>query len=188
MSDIDHASALRAHGHPPSAAPATANSERAAPAEERRRHAAFTLETAPAWLFSIVVIATVYEVIARYFFSAPTTWANELSLWVCAIGYVYAGVYAMREDRHLRITTVYDLVPARVRKLFDVLQYVVILIFCGALAISGFPEAWDSLSNWERFGTAFNAPIPATIKPLVVLAGVAMALHATRNLVRRLRA
>lgn len=152
------------------------------------RHRRVTLATAPAWLFAIVVVATVYEVVARYLFNAPTTWANELSLWVCAIGYIYAGIYAMGQDRHLRITTVYDVVPPKVRKIFDVVQYVVILAFCATLAVYGFSEAWDSLTGWERYGTAFNAPIPATIKPLIVISGVAMAIFATRNLLRRLRA
>lgn len=157
------------------------------PDAQYRRHTRLTWETAPAWLFAIVVGATTYEVIARYLFDAPTSWANEVSLYVCAIGYVYAGVYSMRHDRHLRITSVYDVVPLPVRKVFDVVQYLAILTFCGTLAIYGFDEAWTSLTTWERFGTAFNAPIPATVKPLIVVAAVVMALHATRTLLRRLR-
>lgn len=154
----------------------------------KHRHSRVTLQTAPAWLFAIVVVSTVYEVVARYLFNAPTTWANELSLWVCAIGYIYAGIYAMGQDRHLRITTVYDVVPPTVRKIFDVIQYLVILAFCATLAVYGFEESWESLTGWERYGTAFNAPIPATVKPLIVLAGVGMAIFATRNLLRSLRA
>lgn len=153
----------------------------------KHRHTRPTLETAPAWLFAIVVVSTVYEVVARYLFNSPTTWANELSLWVCAVGYIYAGIYAMGQDRHLRITTIYDVVPAPVRKTFDVVQYLVILAFCATLGVYGFQEAWESLTGWERYGTAFNAPIPATIKPLIVVSGFAMALFATRNLLRRLR-
>ena len=158
------------------------------PATGSHRHSRFTLETAPAWLFAIVVVSTVYEVVARYFFGAPTAWANELSLWVCAIGYIYAGIYAMRQDRHLRITSVYDMVPPRLRKVFDVIQWVAIMVFCAALAIWGFDEAWEALTTWERYGTAFNAPIPATIKPLISLSGAVMAVLATRNLINRLRA
>jgi TRAP-type C4-dicarboxylate transport system permease small subunit len=156
-------------------------------ADEYKRHTKLTLETAPAWLFAIVVLATTYEVVARYVFDAPTTWANEMSLYVCAIGYIYAGVYSMRHDRHLRITVIYEAVPLRLRKVFDVIQYVVILTFCAALSIYGFDDAWTSLITWEKYGTAFNAPIPATIKPLIVLAGIAMAIYATRNLIARLR-
>lgn len=154
--------------------------------DEYKRHTKLTLETAPAWLFAIVVLATTYEVVARYIFDAPTTWANEMSLYVCAIGYIYAGIYSMSHDRHLRITVIYDYAPPLVRKIFDLIQYVAILIFCGALAIYGFDDAWTSLITWEKYGTAFNAPIPATIKPLIVLAGIAMALYATRNLIVRL--
>ena len=156
--------------------------------EEQKRHTKLTLETAPAWLFAFVVIATTYEVIARYVFMAPTVWANELSLYVCAIGYVYAGIYSMRHDRHLRITIAYDLAGPKLRLFFDIVQFVSILIFCIALCFFGFDEAWQALVSWERYGTAFNAPIPATIKPFIVVCGAVMALYATRNFILKIAA
>ena len=156
--------------------------------EEHKRHTKLTLETAPAWLFAFVVIATTYEVIARYVFMAPTVWANELSLYVCAIGYVYAGIYSMKHDRHLRITIAYDLAGPKLRLFFDIVQFVSIIIFCAALSIYGFDEAWEALTTWERYGTAFNAPIPATIKPFIVVCGAVMALYATRNFILKLAA
>nr|WP_321523877.1 TRAP transporter small permease [uncultured Cohaesibacter sp.] len=156
--------------------------------KERKRHTRLTWETAPAWLFALVVIATTYEVIARYVFMAPTVWANELSLYVCAIGYVYAGIYSMRHDRHLRITIAYDLAGPKLRLFFDIVQFVSILIFCAALCIYGFDEAWEALTSWEKYGTAFNAPIPATIKPFIVVCGAVMAVYAARNFTLKLAA
>jgi hypothetical protein len=39
--------------------------------------------------------------------------------------------------------------------------------------------------NWEPFGTAWNPPIPATVKPLIVLTTGLMALYAVINCVKR---
>jgi TRAP-type C4-dicarboxylate transport system permease small subunit len=49
----------------------------------------------PAWLFMVIVAATVIEIVARYFVEAPTLWANELTLFVCSIAFLWAGVYVM---------------------------------------------------------------------------------------------
>ncbi|WP_280570608.1 TRAP transporter small permease [Chromohalobacter sp. 296-RDG] len=147
----------------------------------------FSWDSLPAWLFMIVIVATTYEVVARYFFHSPTIWANELSLYVCAIAYIYSGVYVMRRDAHLRISILYDMAPPRVQRILDVLQCFFIVGFSLTIGYFGAPEAWKALIHTERFGTAWNAPIPMTIKPLLVLCGLAMAVLAVRNLLRRLR-
>ena len=47
-------------------------------------------------LLLVIVAVTFYEVLARYIFKAPTLWANELALWLSALLYAAAGVYAAR--------------------------------------------------------------------------------------------
>ncbi|MEQ7869466.1 TRAP transporter small permease [Chromohalobacter salexigens] len=147
----------------------------------------FSWDSIPAWLFMVVIVATTYEVVARYFFHSPTIWANELSLYVCAVAYIYSGVYVMRRDAHLRVSILYDMAPPRAQRILDVLQCLFIVGFSLTIAYFGAPEAWKALIHTERFGTAWNAPIPMTIKPLLIICGVAMAVLAIVNLRRRLR-
>ena len=44
-------------------------------------------------------------------------------------------------------------------------------------------EARDKLLRWETFGTAFDPPIPATIKPLILITLLFLALQAISNLI-----
>lgn len=138
----------------------------------------------PAWLFMVIVIATVAEVVARYLLEAPTIWANELSLFVCGITFLCAGVYVMSRGEHLRITILYDASPGWLKRIFDAVNLACTLVFCTALAWFGFPTSWNALMNWERFGTAWNPPIPAVLKPMIVVAAVLMAIFAVRNFLR----
>ena len=46
-----------------------------------------------AWLYLVAVAITAYEVVMRYIFNAPTTWAFELTVLLCAIGYLFGGGY-----------------------------------------------------------------------------------------------
>ncbi len=132
-------------------------------------------------LFGIIVVATSYEVVMRYLFGSPTIWANELSLMVAGIGYLFAGVYAMQRRDHIRITPLYDLAPPRLRRLFDLLALLCILTFAVGMVIGGWQSAWRSLSNFERFGTAWDPPIPALLKPLILLTTVLIAIQAVSN-------
>lgn len=139
----------------------------------------------PAWLFMIIVGATVIEIVARYILDAPTIWANELALFVCGIAFLCAGVYVMWRDEHLRITILYDIAPPWLRRIFDVVNLICVIVFCGGVAWFGFPTSWQALVTWERFGTAWNPPIPAVLKPLIIVAAALMLAFAIRNFLRR---
>lgn len=139
----------------------------------------------PAWLFMVIVAATVIEIVARYFIAAPTIWANELTLFVCSIAFLWSGVYVMKRDEHLRINILYDLASPRLRRVFDAVHLACVIVFCGGIAWFGAPTSWRALVTWERFGTAWNPPIPAVVKPLIVLCAALMVLLAIRNFLKK---
>jgi TRAP-type C4-dicarboxylate transport system permease small subunit len=133
-------------------------------------------------LFIVVIVLVMFtEVVLRYVFAKPTLWANELSLWLGGMVYLFAGLYAMRERRHIRITALYDHVPRNVQRLFDLIALLCIIGFTVGLVVGGWPSASASFMRWERFGTAWNPPIPATMKPLVLIVTTLVCLQAVSN-------
>ena len=135
------------------------------------------------WAPAFVVAIMFYEVVMRYLFVRPTLWVNEMSLWVAGGIYLTAGLYAMQQRSHIRIFIVYDLVPRWVQNVFDVISVLCIWIFAGAVIWGGFGEAYAKFMRWETFGTAWDPPIPATTKPLILITLVFLALQALSNLI-----
>jgi len=132
---------------------------------------------------AIIVAVMFIEVVMRYVFARPTLWANELSLWIAGAVYLLAGLYAMQQRSHIRITLLYELAPKWLRHVFDVVSTTMLLIFVFSVIWGGFGEAWAKLMRWERFGTAWDPPLPATIKPLILLVLVVTAIQAVSNLI-----
>ena len=130
-----------------------------------------------------IVMVMFYEVVVRYVFERPTLWANELSLWMAAFIFLLSGLYAMQQRSHIRIYIIYDMMPRNAQRLCDVISTVLILLFVAAVLYGGFTEAWDKLMRWETFGTAFDPPIPATVKPAVLVVLVLVGLQSVSNLV-----
>lgn len=128
------------------------------------------------------VFITFYEVVMRYVFGSPTIWVNEMVLWLGAIIYMAAGAYTMQRRAHIRITAVYDIVSPKVRLFFDYVALVVIVVYAVLMLVGGIDVAWQALVTWERFGTVFDPPIPATMKPLVLIVTLAVAGLALNNL------
>lgn len=134
-------------------------------------------------LIALVVCVMMYEVILRYVFERPTLWANEMSLWLAGFVFILAGFYAMQQRSHIRIYLLYDMFPRIVQKVCDTISTILIVGFAFFLIYGGFGEAKAKLLRWETFGTAFDPPIPATLKPLVLVVVTLVAIQAVLNLI-----
>ena len=134
-------------------------------------------------LTAVAVIITFYEVVMRYVFFSPTLWVNELTLWMGSVIFLLAGVYAMQRRSHIRITAVYDIMPPRLQYFCDIVSAAVVVAYAGMMIFASYQIAWETLITWERFGTFWNPPIPATVKPLVLIATLLVAVQAVNNLI-----
>ena len=135
------------------------------------------------WLVAVIVAVMIFEVVSRYVFDKPTLWANELSLWLAGILYLFAGLYAMRERAHIRVTILYDALPPKGKRALDFLAMLVVAAFAALLVFGSFDSVWQTVARWERFGTAWNPPIPATMKALVLIVTVLVAVQAVSNFI-----
>lgn len=134
-------------------------------------------------LIALIVLVMLYEVVLRYVFEKPTLWANELSLWMAGFVFLFSGLYAMQQRSHIRIFLLYDVMPRPLQKACDIISTALICLFAFAIVWGGYNEARDKLLRWETFGTAFDPPIPATLKPLVLIIICLVALQAVSNLI-----
>ncbi len=81
-------------------------------------------------LFFVIGLMISYEVVARYVFFAPTTWAEEgarlLQLWATylAMGYV------LKSGGLVRITVLTDMLGATGRRILEIVALLWMLFFC----------------------------------------------------------
>ncbi len=134
-------------------------------------------------LIILLTSVMMFEVVMRYVFESPTLWANELSLWIAGYVFLTSGLYAMQQRSHIRIYLLYDMMPRAIQRLFDCISTLLIVTFAFFLIYGGYGEAFDKLYRWETFGTAFDPPIPATIKPMVLFIITMVAIQAVVNLI-----
>jgi TRAP-type C4-dicarboxylate transport system permease small subunit len=83
---------------------------------------------------SVVMLA---QVVARFVFAAPFSWAEELAVllfaWITFIG----AAAVQRNDSHLSIDTLRGRLPPRARRALDVVRRVVIAGCCALLIYEG---------------------------------------------------
>ncbi|EPX78670.1 TRAP transporter small permease subunit [Salipiger mucosus] len=132
---------------------------------------------------AIIVLVMFYEVVSRYVFEAPTLWANELSLWIAAFVFLFAGQYAMQQRSHIRIYVIYDIMPRWMQKTADVISVLLIVGFCVTLVWGGYNDAMTRFLRMETFGTAWDPPIPGIVKPAILIIIVLVTIQSISNLI-----
>ena len=144
-----------------------------------------TLRIASLLMFFIAIIMGImlYEVTLRYVFARPTIWVEELSRWLGGVIFLVAGLYAMQQRTHIRVTIVYEIVGRNVQRVMDVFSTICVCIFCWAVSWGYWENAMRKFSSWELYGSAWNPPIPAIMKPLICVTCVWMSVQAINNLI-----
>lgn len=138
---------------------------------------------AAVWIMAVVVPVMLYEVIARYFFNAPTTWGMELAVLLFGPYFLLGGPYLLHLKGHVSLDVVRQRLSPIWQRRMDLVNYPVIVIFCAILLYFSVPSAW---SSWEYKETSFSAWNPPVwpIKAFVPLALALMMLQAIIEFLR----
>lgn len=115
-----------------------------------------------------------YEIISRYFFSKPTLWASELTIYFCAILYIIGAAWTLRVGRHVKIDMIYAKLSKRGQNILDIITFPFFCLYIASMTWVGYKFALESILIQESSGTPWDPPI-YPIKIIFVI-GTAMLL------------
>ena len=135
------------------------------------------------YLVPIMILALVYEVISRYFFHAPTLWAQDVSVF--CFGYIglIGGAYVMREHAHINVDLVYARLSPRAKAWCDVITMLTALFFLSLVAIYTFRETYRAFELGLNRPTDWAPPLGPFILPIFI-GGALLWLQCFANLTR----
>ena len=135
--------------------------------------------------YAVVFLITIYEVVMRYVFRAPTQWTLEIALIAAALHYFFSGPQAIAANLHIRINFVADRFPPRARRFADALGRLVGLVAMAAVLYWAVLQAWTAIERDERAGTVLNSPLPIILKVALAVALLLMILLLAASFVSR---
>jgi len=121
-----------------------------------------------AWLTLPLMLVIVYEVSARYLFTAPTRWAYDISRMLYGAMFVLGAAYALSKGVHIRADFIYRRWSVKTQGWVDTLLYVVCYFPTMAIFLWVSTEwAWISLSRGERGTDTAWMPLLGPLKSCV---------------------
>lgn len=108
-----------------------------------------------------LVLATCYEVFARYLFGAPTIWAFELGYMLTGAHFLLGAALTLQKAGHIRIDLIYASLRPKSKALIDLICYVALFIPFAVLLCGRLWEYMDAayLSGELSGQSAWNPPI-----------------------------
>jgi tripartite ATP-independent transporter DctM subunit len=139
-------------------------------------------------LYLVVAGVTLWEVFSRYVLDAPTQWAFETVMVLCATAWMVSAGYVTLKNRHIGITVFYLMASDRAKWRLDLFALLVGVVAVFLLVDDSAVRALKAISGRELAGTAFNSPEPMLLKTALALGAGIYLLQILVNLYRHFTA
>ena len=107
-----------------------------------------------------LVLATCYEVFARYLFGAPTIWAYEIGYFLTGSHFLLGMAFALASDQHIRIDIFSGHFSRKTRAVIDLIGYAVTLPLMTWISYALWLHLAQGYLRSERSGqSALNMPV-----------------------------
>lgn len=134
-------------------------------------------EDLPAYLLGIIAVVILADVIGRYVFNSPLRAASEISFILITWIVFLASGALVRRGMHIAVDSLYEILPATVRFMLDILSEIVLIVVLGLVAY----HTIDFVMN----GHFITLPATGISKQVTTLAiAVGLVLSVMHSLVR----
>jgi TRAP-type C4-dicarboxylate transport system permease small subunit len=133
-------------------------------------------------LFLVAVALTVFEVVMRYAFNAPTIWVHDMVIVVSALCFIFGGPLASQQRTHIQMASYVGRASPKVRDALDLLCHVLGAIFLALFLYGALKIAIPSIELLETSGRAWDVPIPAFLKGALAAGAALMLVQTLSNI------
>lgn len=125
---------------------------------------------------------SVYEVVMRYVFDAPTSWTSETIMALVATAWLFCVGAVTQQRRHITVTTMELVVGPVIWRRTKRVAIVLSLLGVAGLVIMLWGPMVKVLETPQTTGSAFDPYLPTYIKPAFVAAAILYFLQLLANL------
>ena len=141
-----------------------------------------------AYLILPLIAVVGWEVMMRYAFNAPTSWAFELTVFIYGMHYSLALAYAHKNNTHVAIDVFESRLPEKSRTILRIITNLVLFMpSIGLLAAYTSQLAFFSVQQWEHASSSW-APALYPYKILMAIGFILLFLQGLAKLIQDIRA
>lgn len=134
-------------------------------------------------LMPLMVAVMTFEVVARYFFNAPTIWAYDTAIFMFGYIGLLGGAYALKHNSHIRVDIIYTALSPRAKAAVELTTAPLIAFFLILVIVYGGEYAWIGIREGARRSTEWAPPLGHFLL-MIPLGAALLLLQASANWIR----
>ena len=115
--------------------------------------------TLTAYTMLILLVTSSIEIVCRYFFNSPTTWAYEFGQMTFGCYFLLAGAMTLKERAHVGMDIFIDRLSPRKQAMVNSITFGFTALFCLVLIWKGWEFAYPSIQKLEHSTSVWGPPI-----------------------------
>jgi len=138
-----------------------------------------------AWVVVVIIATTIYEIVMRYVFNAPTDWVFEFNYLIHGPYFLLLGAYTFAINGHVNVDIIYARLSKRTRAVVDLFTMPLFFFFTLMMLVYGGRFAMNSLSFRETLSSAWAPPV-YPVKFVIPVAAFLLLLQGLAKYIRDL--
>lgn len=134
----------------------------------------------------VMMLSVCYDVVARYFFNAPTVWADEISSVFLLLLPFFVGAWLLKNDGHVKMDLVLNYTTPRTQRILGVVVSLVIALISILFVYYGVKITWQIYEMGYRTESALRL-VKWPLIGVIPLGFFLILLQAIRNLADRIQ-
>ena len=161
-----------------------------AAAERRLKKILAFVDGTSTWIGKTVSLLSLFvagaialEILMRWVFVRPTTWASESTVFACGLIYLLGGAWTLKEDKHVRIDMLYSRWSLKKRAVMDCLAFLPFSLYILVMLWATWVYTAESIKVRETTMTPWDPPI-YPMKIAMTTAFILLYAQGTAKLIR----
>lgn len=134
------------------------------------------------WIALLIAVLMMFEVISRYSFTAPTSWAPELATLLFGPFFLLGGPYLLHTGGHVAVDLLSSGAKGRTKLVLSVISMLLALVFGAILLRFSLPLALSAYEYGETSYSGWN-PVIWPTKAVLPVAALLLILQALAELI-----
>jgi TRAP-type C4-dicarboxylate transport system permease small subunit len=123
------------------------------------------------WIIIVMMLTLSYDVIMRYAFGLPTTWAGELNRYFLVLVMFFGGPWALPAGGHVAVDIVTEALTERKRLRLEIVTSCMAVVYMAIFSMESMKYTWEAIAG-KVVSTEYLALPMWPMRSFLVIGGV----------------
>jgi len=138
------------------------------------------------WIIIVMMLTLSYDVVMRYSFGMPTTWAGELNRYFLVLVMFFGGPWALPAGGHVAVDILTETLAERKRLRLEIVTSCMAVVYMAIFSMESIKYTWEAIAGNVK-STEYLALPMWPMRSFLVIGGVLLGIEFLFRIIRAVK-